>query len=423
MRLLEDSTERPASLQRGLFLVFFPLAALWLPLLFHRSINPAVLGYDTAYLRTLVIALVAVIVIAFVVGRRCRRQSSMRPAKRVLAVIAVICVCGVGLELVARALFGDAFVTYRSWGQHKSTIYTYEAKPSHSWKAAGGTYSTDVEGFRTHVDNPDWRKKRDGGLVIAIGGSSVFGFGLNDDKTWPHLLEHELRKSSSKVTIVNAGNNGHASLQLMTRLYLKVLPHRPTHVLYYGSVNDVYNAGNELDKIQEQGKIALAASQAAYLSNKFRGSNYYARTMLAHILRKKRPGLFAALLGDPEPETDDEVDAAARAMIQENGRRFARNLKTMADMCKRVGVRFVLATFLFDEASIPAYERAALSHHNDVLREVARTEGLTLIDVWQPFERVADRGSLFFEDHYHPAWDGAEFLAKKFASGLRPLLD
>lgn len=126
-------------------------------------------------------------------------------------------------EMVLRVFYGDNFSSYKEWGHKKSVIFGFEAKPHHRWSAKGAVYTTDESGFRTHLPNPLWREKTDKTQrVFVLGGSSAFGYGLNDDQTWPHKLEAELerRLPASPFLIINSANNGHNSLQALLRFYL-----------------------------------------------------------------------------------------------------------------------------------------------------------------------------------------------------------
>ena len=85
----------------------------------------------------------------------------------------------------------DAFSEYAAWGHKRSLLFAFEATPNHRWTNAGATYTTDRFGFRTHVRGPWDATART--RIFTLGESSVFGYGLNDDETWPHLLEEKLR--------------------------------------------------------------------------------------------------------------------------------------------------------------------------------------------------------------------------------------
>src|SRR5262249_29336952 len=107
--------------------------------------------------------------------------------------------------------------------------------------------------------------ENDGGpRIFTLGESSVFGYGLNDDQTWSHLLEQKLRDRLADPTldVVNGGNNGHTSLQSLFRFYVRVLPHKPTSVVLYFGPNDLYGTGPDRLMISE--KILFSGSVAQF---------------------------------------------------------------------------------------------------------------------------------------------------------------
>lgn len=117
-----------------------------------------------------------------------------------------------------------------------------------------------------------------GPRIFTLGESSVSGYGLNDDATRPHLLEAKLRTrlGDPSLTVVNAGNNGHTSLQTLFRFYTKVVPLKPTHVILYLGLNDVYGSGPDRLLISEE--ILFSGSVAQYWAAETRGKNLYSRS-------------------------------------------------------------------------------------------------------------------------------------------------
>ena len=67
----------------------------------------------------------------------------------------------------------------------------------------------NVWGYR---GQPVGRKKRDETRILAIGGSTAFGYGLPWDQSWPYYLEERVNKARrggrdgvAPVTVVNLG--------------------------------------------------------------------------------------------------------------------------------------------------------------------------------------------------------------------------
>ena len=68
--------------------------------------------------------------------------------------------------------------------------------------------STNALGLRSPPlqDDPDLR-------VLAIGDSTTFGLGVENDETWPHYLGQALSASGRNVEVLNGGTSGYTSIQ------------------------------------------------------------------------------------------------------------------------------------------------------------------------------------------------------------------
>jgi lysophospholipase L1-like esterase len=408
-----------------------PVLGLVAPLWFHRSGSPDVGSYSTSYFLLLVGVTLGGLGASSLAAYLSHRRSTRKPVLAFVTMVVGV-VVALGLAEAALRLFAnDEFASYRQWGHRKAALFAYEAAQSRTWQtpatswsdpqAAGVTYTTDEHGMRRHLSDPAWSTAA-GERIFALGGSSVFGFGLADDQTWPHRLEALLRAEGDggSAQVINAGNNGHNSLQCLLRFYLKVLPHKPDVLLYYESNNDV---GDEVYApadtwIEED--VLFSDSLSSYLAKKHRDKNWYARTLLGYRIqlwleesareRGRSGGRSAALTA---------AQAAAKVA---NGERYIRNVATLADMCRRAQVRLVLMTFIQDGANHLLNNEQAVDHYNDLLRALAERERIPLIDLARAFEAERDVASFFFTDHYHPSPKGAAWIASQVAQRLPALL-
>lgn len=72
--------------------------------------------------------------------------------------------------------------------------------------ATQGIHTTNSWGFRGDAPPKDWNKYY---TIIAVGGSTTQCFYLDDEKTWPRLLEKYLTSSTlSNFWIGNGGTDG-----------------------------------------------------------------------------------------------------------------------------------------------------------------------------------------------------------------------
>ncbi|MCA8957997.1 MAG: hypothetical protein KDC87_18120 [Planctomycetes bacterium] len=405
-----------------------PLLALLAPLWFHRSGTPEVGPYDRSYAILLAVLTGGAVMVSLGIGLLARRAGSPRPA---FALVTMVVASALALGLVEfglRCFANDEFAMYRGWGHRKAALFGYEAAANHSWstpgdawvdpRAAGIRYSTDAEGMRTHVSDPNWRTS-DKPRVFALGGSSVFGFGLPDDGTWPHRLEAKLRDGGTDVQVINAGTNGHNSLQCLLRFYLKVLPHRPRLLIYYESNNDVADYACAPTDLWIEEPVLFSEGLTSYLAKTKAGKSWYARTLLGYraqlwLEQRHRQSGFA--------ERRTELTAAQRVALPHNGQRYLRNVQTLADMCRRHGVKLLLVTFIQDGANHLLHNAKSVEHQNQLLRDFAAAERVELLDLAREFEAEADKASYFFSDHYHPTPRGAEYLAGRVARRVAEML-
>ena len=450
--------------RRGFALVALPLLALAVPLFWHRSPSPAWGGYSRSYALGLAVVITGSLVLGLLAGARCRKQGNHRAALKVVLAIGTLVTACLLAEIALRVTAPDLFFEYqRKWGNTKSLVFGFEADRNYSWTAADARYKTDRFGFRVNVNTPDWSERRQasaagtgarpagGPLVFALGESSVFGYGLNDNETWPHLLETKLSQEGRPVTVVNAANSGHISLQALLRLHLRIAPHKPDYLLCYLGRNDVSREARPRDTIGLEENVAFSDTFPCYVRLEHAGQNLYCRSLLYHhltytlpkyLLRKVlgeraehikeelrqrhggRPSLNLRtisevydLLRHPPPPSG-QTNAATEAALAHNGALLRDNLRAMVDICKRNDIRLVLVTFLCDKQRIEPYVRRGIEHHNEVLRQVAREEGLPLVDLEPAFATVGGAEKYFFEDRYHPSRAGAEYIATALAAAF-----
>jgi lysophospholipase L1-like esterase len=405
---------------RGYVVAAIPLVLLFLPLLAHRSPDPAVLTYSGRYGRFLVVAALAVAGVPLLIGIACRRSRSVGPAYGFgLTLIGLIVGCVLAeAALTYRLRLEDAFAEYSAWGHKRSLLFAFEATPNHTWTNAGATYTTDRFGFRTHLRGP-WEEDR-APRIFALGESAVFGYGLNDDQTWPHLLEDKLRRrlDDPALDVVNAGNNGYTSLQTLFRFYARVLPHKPTSVVLYLGPNDLYGTGPDRLLISEE--ILFSGSVAQYWAATTRGQNLYARSLLFYVMQQQVPALGHLMRPDgtassetpPEAAPPDAPGDELRRLLGTIGSAYVENVRTICLISRSKGITPILVTFMNDMEGRP---QLLLEHNNKLLRTLAADEGIALVDVEEAFARVGDKASYFFADHYHPNPKGAEFIASVIA--------
>lgn len=80
--------------------------------------------------------------------------------------------------------------------------------------------------------------------IIVLGGSAAFDMNATEGQDWPHLVEEHLRQAGhDHVEVINAGTPGHATWDVLGRLYSEIWMLQPDYVLVYEEWNDIKDFG------------------------------------------------------------------------------------------------------------------------------------------------------------------------------------
>ena len=77
--------------------------------------------------------------------------------------------------------------------------------------------------------------------IIAVGGSTTFGLGVEDSFSWPALLQKSLNdlETSKRIEVLNAGVPAATSLQNMNHINQKLINFSPDLIILYEGTNDM----------------------------------------------------------------------------------------------------------------------------------------------------------------------------------------
>ncbi len=165
-----------------------------------------------------------------------------RPALKLGLLLAATC--------MILGLLGETFVKLYYFGWYDapkqllvpsdSPILVYELRPGaritttylnpeqREWKYSA---SVNFQGFRGEPVGLEARKPR----IIVLGDSYVFGYGVNDDQTFSHVLQNRLR---DEVEVMNWGGPGYNLVQAIELLKSKGQEYRPELVILALHYND-----------------------------------------------------------------------------------------------------------------------------------------------------------------------------------------
>ena len=117
-----------------------------------------------------------------------------------------------------------------------------EFDPLQMWRLRPGYSEGEIrispEGFRTNLPRPSEEAK----LVYLIGGSSVFGVGMPEEKTVAYFLQQlsDRFQPEKRFRFINAGVTGYYSTQELIHLERHVLPQKPAIVIALTGRNDAF---------------------------------------------------------------------------------------------------------------------------------------------------------------------------------------
>ena len=267
--------------------------------------------------------------------------------------------------------------------------------------------------------------------IVALGGSTTFGYAVADGEDWPSQLG---RRLGDRYDVVNGGRPGATTFRDFAYLRDHLLKLEPDVVVLYEGFNDMWravrrHAGDQpdygivdeglpaSDAPLDQGEPAQWPWRISFLA--YRGARW-----LSARLDVWKPSW-------PEPPVGGGPFVFNPAVVSI----YERNLKAMVRLCRSRGVQPVLATFAAcDDPSLPPAEQQrrlryvtreipqldattgqqAMELYRDVTRRVAREEGAPLVDLAR---RMTKDLSAFTDTiHFTPA--GERRLAELLAEDL-----
>lgn len=295
---------------------------------------------------------------------------------------------------------------------------SYDMKPGYN---IPGDVTINSLGFRG--EEFDAVKPPGGYRIVALGGSTTYGIGLNDDETYPYYLQKELRKrlGTDKVEVINAGLVSATTAESLSRFLLKILPLDPDMLIFYEGYNDLpprmfnnflddyyhfrKNPENHFSWLSHSLLYRLAASG-------FKASLHYPNmTLLSEIWK------FENL-----PQEDDKKIANFNST---SNAVYERNLDYLIALAGAKNITVVLSTFVFDDDA-PDWNDympgelwgKGIEQNNEAIKELAGKYRLPLIDLYS----YGLGNKHIFKDSIHLTAEGNEEIAGVFADTIAPII-
>lgn len=304
------------------------------------------------------------------------------------------------------------------------------------------TQTRNSLGFRGEDPPSDLKQRLS---IVTVGGSTTECYYLSDDRTWSEQLRKRL-SDFPKLWLNNAGLDGHTTFghAMLFDQYLAEL--RPRCLLFLIGANDVgreQSADVDERLRRDQGTrnplsrcyfwIVEHSAVAALCDN-------VRRTTQARAAGVHHQDINHAQLQWNAAQGPEHTDSEAAAVLEEHRTRFlpgyCQRVESLLKRCRDHQIVPVLITqpALFGPGIDPetgvdlarvavgkyngSLQWQILEIYNDVTREVAKAEGVTLIDL----AREMGRSSRFYYDYYHFTNDGAEEVARIISIPLKETL-
>jgi len=120
---------------------------------------------------------------------------------------------------------------------HQEPMLGFGLKKAINQDMGGWNVKTNVLGFRDSEFT--FEKKSDEIRIFIIGGSTVFGWGVNESETIPRLIQTKLKSGlRKKVRIINAGVPWYASWHEAALVFFKISEMNPDWIISVDALND-----------------------------------------------------------------------------------------------------------------------------------------------------------------------------------------
>jgi lysophospholipase L1-like esterase len=344
----------------------------------------------------------------------------MPDRRSVLLLLATTVAFGAALELSFRLLeprLGVDRGRLQALRDHVASggaVALHEPRPHVLYARPYGVPGVNSLGFN---DDEFRLAKTPGTLRIACLGSSTTEGGNPEghEGSYPRLLQRVLReRTGGAVEVLNFGMAGWTTAETMVNYFLVVQDYNPDLVVIHEAVNDVDPRrwpGFRTDYSHYRKPWSPVHYSLPYRVL-VRFSDIFATSQL------KSAGaldLQSRVTRSPQGPLRD----TAGTLPPDTASAFRRNVETIAEHVRVRGGHVVVATVPYDPKDTgAAIYRVGIDEHNQILRELARKDGLILADVDARGRGQAGGLHPFFLDLVHMTPEGNRFKAEVVAEAI-----
>jgi lysophospholipase L1-like esterase len=303
-----------------------------------------------------------------------------------------------------------------------------------TWARSPGPYDPNQEfvdrlrrglHFRVRINALGFRgpeaeaAKRPGAYrILCAGDSYTFGGYVDEEETFPYLLERDLReRTGAGVEVINAGVNGYTITDEAAFLGEKGFALKPDAVVVGFVLNDLADLTRRVSSRENQRREAREMSASPFTPAK----RALRRTATYNLLFTLKAGVVGRLGLDPtlhEVPARSVLEATLDARTEELLARYREELARLAEACRRRGVRLALVLFPYHEQVVGGAPAEVQSRVSRMAAEL----GVPCVDLLPAFRRAGpEAGRLFLMplDH-HPSGLGYRLAAAEVGAALGP---
>lgn len=255
-------------------------------------------------------------------------------------------------------------------------------------KETGGSFivSTDHNGLRV----PRHPEEKAEGMhrVMALGCSTTFGWGVDDDESYPARLESRLKAGGhDDWEVINGGQPGYTTFQGLW-LWDRTLKRYEPDVVLIGYV------------VQDARKAAYTDRSQAILQGE-------SRYLKQHLLYRSKVYLgLRALIGSVQVRAKERGEGDAGGVYRVPPEDYVANIRQLVDKVRAIGAEPVLFGY-------PLEREGYTRQHRLILAAAAEDLGVRHFDPQARMEEASRRQTLYFErDRGHANAKGNNLIAK-----------
>ncbi len=232
----------------------------------------------------------------------------------------------------------DAFDN--SWGNVKDQHLYYRHKPNSKGPGGDGANYYNSFGFRSEEIDKD--KSENTIRIFCIGGSTTYGANVNNDSTYPYILQDLLnseRLSSKKIEVQNSGVCGYLSDHSLYRIKNELLSFKPDIFIIMDGCNDINTSLVPSNVALATRKPFVSKSRHSKVLDWLKDN-----TKIGELVFNSYKRILERL--DIPRYTEDET----REAIQYSLDLYAKNMKEIQEICQKEGILFIIVNhpWIFD---------------------------------------------------------------------------